>query len=489
MNDSPPPPKLHWIALATMAAGVLTSVTNASMSSIVLPDLEQEFGVADDVLSWFVAAFLIPFAAGTMVYGRLADMKGTKRLLLIGVVLFCVSSFLVAASTTFELAVAARVFQGAGATAIPALSLATIARSTDDRGRGTAIGAIVIAVGVGFGIGPLLGGMLTEWIGWQGPFLATGIASALLFPLMIATIPSIPGTPGQRFDYIGAVLLTLAITGGIVAVNRLPVDTTDAYGLAGAITFVPLIALFALRTRLARQPFIDPALLRNGRFIALCIVGLCIQGAHFAVVVMLPLLLERYHGLDMISIGLHLLPGAVVLAISGVAAGALAARFGHRPLLVAGTWVLFNASVAFALAGAGWSPAGVAVLYAVVAVGYGATNAVVVHAATGELPPERTGIGVGVFNVAFFFGGALSVAALGAVLRLREDATSAWTGLFEGAPTEFSDAALVVVVLATVAFILAVGSGPGERAKADPVVSSATPRFHSRQKPNRGAGH
>src|SRR5690606_30698533 len=107
MHDAepPPPPRLHWLALATMAAGVLTSVTNASMASIVLPDLAREFGVSDDVLSWFVAAFLIPFAAGTMVYGRLADMKGTKSLLLIGVVIFCVSSFLVAASPSFEVAV------------------------------------------------------------------------------------------------------------------------------------------------------------------------------------------------------------------------------------------------------------------------------------------------------------------------------------------------------------------------------------------------
>lgn len=475
------------VALLVMWAAVLTSVMNASMSSIVLPDVQDEFGVSDDVLSWFVTAFLIPFATGMLVYGRLADMRGTRGLLLFGTSVFCVGSFFVALSSGFEMAVAGRVVQGLGATAIPALAMATIVRTTDNAGRGRAIGTLLVAVGLGLGLGPLVGGALTEWIGWKGPFIVTGLSTLVLLPPLAFALPRVQGTPGQHFDIPGAVLLTSAITGGVIAVNRLPNDTGDVYGVVGIAALVPLLALFALRTRFAREPFVDPRLLRNARFVALCVVGMCVQGSHFAVVVMLPLLLERYQDLRIIEIGAWLLPGATVLAICGVASGRLATRIGSRPLLIGGTWMLFNGAAILVLAGAGWGPVGVAAVYAVIAGGYGTANAVVVHTATGDLPADRTGVGVGVFNVAFFLGGAVAVAAVGGLLRLREGEPDAWIGLFQGAPVEFSDAGLVVAGMAAVAFVLTMlvgGSSAPERDEgAD--VTSAQARLVARQKPNK----
>ncbi len=472
-----------------MAAGVLISVANASMAAIVLPDIQAEFGVTDDVLSWFVAAYLIPFATGTLVYGRLADMRGTKPLLIFGIIVFGIGSLLVAASPTYETSIAARVLQGAGGTAIPALSMATIVHTTSEAGRARAIAFIIVAVGVGFGIGPLLGGTLAEWIGWQGPFLVTGAAVAVLVPVLVYALPAVHGTPGQRFDYVGAILLAGAVTGGVIAVNRLPNDIVDAYGVAGAAAFAPLMGLFALRTRQATEPFIDPVLFRNFRFLTLCVVGLCIQGAHFGVVVMLPLLLERYHDMRIIDIGFHLLPGALVLAATGVAAAWLAPKLGPRPILVIGSWLFFNAAVVYVFAGAGWSPVSIAILYALVAGGYAMVNSVVITAATGQLPQERTGVGVGVFNIAFFMGGALAVAMIGAILRMREDAFEPWVQVFQGAPVEFSDAGIVVLVLATLAFLLTVALGPEQAHQRSPVRPEAAREMQAllgRQKPNKG---
>jgi MFS family permease len=468
--------------------GVLISVTNASMSAIVLPDVQTEFRVPDDTLSWFVAGFLIPFATGTLVYGRLADMFGTKRFLLAGVAIFSVSSFLVALAPSFEAAVAARVLQGMGATAIPALSMATIVHTTDDSTRGGAIGTIVVAVGVGFGAGPLLGGSLTELLGWPGPFWFTGAATTLLFLLMAKTVPSVPGAPGQRFDAVGAMLVSLAVTGGVIALNRMPNNALDPAGLTGALAIVPLFGLFALRTRRVDQPFVDPVVLRNGRFVALCVVGLCIQGSHFGVVVMLPLLLERYHDMRIIDIGLLLLPGALVLAVSGIVAGWLTRWISVRVLLITGTWVLFNGAALFVLVGAGWEPIGIAAIYAVVAAGYGTVNAVAITSATGQLPSERTGIGVGVFNIAFFIGGAITVALIGAILRLREDAVEGWIRIFDGAQVEFSDAGLVVLGLCTLGFTLAMLLGPEQRAGERGEIPRAGPLtgLVARQKPNKG---
>ncbi|MDZ7726704.1 MAG: MFS transporter [Dehalococcoidia bacterium] len=422
--------------------------------------MEADFGVEDDTLSWFVTAYLIPFATGTIIYGRLADMFGTRRLIVFGVTLFAASSFLVAAAPTFWTAVGARALQGAGGTAIPALSMATIVHTTNLRQRPRAIGTFVIAVGLGFGLGPLVGGGLAEWAGWPGPFLFTGVALAVMVPFYWWFIPRVEGAPGQRFDVPGAFLVGIAITGGLLALNRLPNHPSDVAGVAGAIVLLPAIALFVFRSRHIAQPFVDPSILKNSRFLTLCFVGMCIQGAHFAVVVMLPLLLERYHGLGIFAVGTHLLPGAAALGAAGIGAGWLAGRLGARPFLIIGTWILFNAALAFTVAGAGWTAGQVGALYIAIAAGYGMVNAVVISAATGELPPERTGIGVGVFNLLFFLGGAITVAGVGAILRLREDAIEPWVQVFEGAPVEFSDASIVVLALATVGFLLTMALAP-----------------------------
>ena len=109
-------------ALIILCATIFLSVINASMTSLALPKIATDFDVKADELSWVVTAYLIPFATGSMVYGRLADMFGTRRLYLFGLVVFTVASFLTAAAPSFGVLIGARVLQGMGGTAIPSLS-------------------------------------------------------------------------------------------------------------------------------------------------------------------------------------------------------------------------------------------------------------------------------------------------------------------------------------------------------------------------------
>lgn len=480
-----PTARLSGLGLLLLCFSVLTSVTNASMASIVLPELQEDFGVADDTLSWFVTAFIIPFAVGTLVFGRLADLWGTRRLFAAGMAIFALASFAVAASPTFEASVAARVVQGVGATSVPALSIATIVRTTIEPRRTRALGATVVAVGIGFGIGPLLGGVLAEGIGWQGPFLVTGVVALLLTPVLYLTLPPVAGTPGLRFDAPGAVLVGLAVTGLVVALNRLPNEPGDPAGLTGAIAVLPLLAVFARRIQRVQHPFVDPEILRNRQFVTLALVGFAIQGTHYGIVVLLPLLLERYHDLSTIDIGLHLLPGALVLAATGIGGGWLAERFGTRVFLVAGTWILFNIAVTFVAIGAGWGPWGITGVYVAFAAGYGMANATVLSAATARLPEESAGSGVGVFTLSFFLGGAVTVALEGAILRLREDAGRAWLGLFDRDPTEFSDAGLVLVGVTAAGFLLTMFIEPAAKHAAQPEPNLVPASLVGRQKPNR----
>lgn len=459
----PTSPSLSRAALVVLCATILVSVMNASMTTVALPDVQRDFGVADDELTWVVTAYLITFASGTVIYGRLADMVGTKRMYVFGLTLFAAASFAVGLAPNFAIVVIARAFQGFGGTAVPSLSMATIVRTIPAGRRGSAMGATMMTVGVGFGLGPLAGGALTEWAGWPGPFLATGVATALLLPLALLLVPGIRGSAGQQFDYGGALLLTGAVTAAIIALNRLPRTPADTLGLAGLAVSLLLWIALVWRIRVAREPFINPKIVTNRRFATLAGLGMTSQGAHFAVIVLIPLLLARYHDYSTMQIGLLLLPGAIALAIAGMAGGALSARVGNRTLAIIGTWLLLVGVLVLHMAGVGWDPAMIMLLYVVVATGYGLMNAPVLSAATSELPPELAGVGVGVFNLAFFIGGAISVALAGAVLRARAGATGAFDPVFSGTPVEFSDAMAVVLAFVMLGFLLAMVPAPARR--------------------------
>ncbi len=469
------PGSLTTPALVLLCATIFASVTNASMSSIALPAIATEFDVTADNLTWVVTAFIIPFATGTLVYGRLGDMFGTKRMYLFGLAVFTLASFGAAAANSFGLLILARVVQGMGGTAIPSLSLATIIRTTTPAQRGAAMGATIMTVGLGFATGPILGGWLVELAGWQGPFIGIGIATSLLFPVVVKFVPNVAGTPGQRFDAIGAALVTGAITGAVIALNRLPRDITDSVGLAGLLAAGPLAGLFLLRMRRAAEPFIDRDVAANGRFWALSMIGFTAQGTHFAVIVLIPLVLSRYFDLGTIRIGLYLLPGALAIAFFGMTGGILLNRLGARFLLVGGAIVMLAGTALFHAAGVGWQPAGIAAMYAVIAAGYGMVQAAVITAATGSLPERLAGLGSGAFNLVFFLGGAVSVALSGAILRRRDGAASALDPLFTGNPIAHSDALLVVVIFGIIGLTLALLFAPGRSPPRASPITATTP--------------
>ena len=464
------------LTLLVLSTTILISVMNSSMSSIVLPEMGREFHVGPDALSWMVTAYLIPFATGTVLFGRLADMVGSRRLYLLGLALFAMASLAVAMATTFPLIIALRVVQGFGGAAIPSLAMAAITRGTSREQRGPAMGCTIVAVGLGFGLGPIVGGALTEWTGWQGPFLFTGIVMLLLLPLAATRVPGFRGTSGQHFDFFGAALLGLAVTAGILALNRLPRDNGDVAGTTALLVSIPLWLTLALWTRRAKTPFLPPRIVGNGRFMRMSLVGFTAQGSHFAVIVLIPLLFTQYHDLNTIDIGLRLLPGAAALGVFGMIGGLLVHRLGERVLLIFGTWVLFAGILTLHVAGVEWSTWRISLLYVAIASGYGMIQAGVMKAATDQLPEDQAGIGTGVFNLSFFLGGAVTVAIAGALLRSRESATAAWNPLFHGTALSYSDALIPVVVFALFGFILAIVQQP-PRVVAEPQ-PEAVPRLH-----------
>ena len=474
--------------LALLCLATFVSVVHAAMSSVVLPDLKADFDVPDDELTWYVTAFILAFAIGTVVYGRLGDMFGTRGPLIIGIALFGAASFATAAAPGFWATVGGRAAMGAGATAIPALSIATIVRTSTEAQRGRALGATVAAVGIGFAVGPVIGAALTEEFGWRGPLVATGCAATLLAVGALVVLRGAPGDGSRWFDVPGALLFALATTSMLIALNRLPSHPDDRLGVVAALAIAPAVAIFAVWIWRRSHPFFDPGLLARGRYIAFCGIGFMVQGMHFGAIVLLPLLWTRYHDLSFLEIGIHFVPGALALAFFGATGGFIIGRLGVRIPVVVGTWAAANGAMALFVAGVDWGDWQIAALYALLAAGYGLANAGLLHGATATLGDDETGAGVGFYSLLFFLGGAVSSAAVGAILRARETAGEAWLPLFDGRAPEFSDGFAVVAGMSALAFLIALALGPERRevpvAPGMPVRPAAA-WILSRQKPIR----
>ncbi len=446
------------------------------MVTVALPDLQSDFGVGPDELAWVLTAYIVAFAAATVLYGRVADMVGTKRVYVVGLIIFAVASFAIAFAPNFWTLVGLRALQGFGGTAVPSLSMATIVRTIPAEERGPAMGAVIVAVGVGFGVGPLLGGGLTDLGGWQLPFIATGAAAVLLIPLALKLIPGLDGEAGQRLDIPGLIALAVAISTLTIALNRLPRDPADTLGLVCAAVCLPAFGVLSLALRYSAQPVISPTVLRNVRFVGQATIGLASQGAHFGTVYLLPLLFAGHHDMSVTRMGLHLLPGAALIGIFGMLGGWLVRAVGTRPLIIAGCLVMLAGAVMLQAGGVGGDPVVVAGFYGVLAAGFGMVNASVANAATAELRPSLAGVGVGVFNLMFFVGGAISTAMGGAILRAREGNTeSVFPYVPSGDTAPFSDALGIVVFMAMLATVLALTVSRGHHTNEADLAVPATP--------------
>jgi predicted MFS family arabinose efflux permease len=442
--------------LVVLAWGIFTAVGSNSMTSVMLPDVRRDFGVSPDALAWVVAGFIIPFAAGGMLYGRLADMRGIRALYLGGLGLSAAGSILSAVAPSFWLLVAARAIQGAGAASIPSLSFAAIYRLANPYRRGPAVGALMIATGIGFAVGPVLGAVLVDAMSWRGPLVFTGLCALTGLAAGLRFVPAIAGTPGQRLDGLAAALIVAGITALVLAVNRLPVDRADTLGLAGLALVLPLGAALWLRNSRSQQPFIHGDIVRDSTFWRFAVIGAGMQAAHFGAIVMLPLMLVDLRDLAIVEVGLLLAPGALAMAVAGRVGGALVQRAGALPLTRIGVCLELAGAALLATVATDWPAWAVALVYVSIAVGFGIVNASVYTAGTARLRMELSGVGSALFNLVFMLGGAIAVAILGGVLRARAGASEALIPFAPGGDAAaYSDAALVLLAGGVVAFVLA----------------------------------
>jgi DHA2 family metal-tetracycline-proton antiporter-like MFS transporter len=454
------------VLLAVVVTAILVSVLNQTFVNVVVPDIQKDYGVSQGQVGWVITGYLLVFAVGIPLYGRIADLYSLRLTFAVGLAVLALGSLFCALAPTLPLLVAGRIVQGIGASAIPALGFAAVAKSLPPGERGTALGLLSASVGAGAAIGPVLGGLIAGFLGWHVLFLLTVVLSGALIPGALYALPRASKTGRtsfmdtlRRFDVPGGLSLALGAGFALLGVTEGQVSGFGSPASWGSFVLsVLLAAFFVWRTRTASMPFVSPQLFRNRAFLSTAAVGFFMMFANLGRLILSPLLLSEENGLPAAGIGLALAPGALTVAVLSPLTGRLSDRFGPRALVRIGLVVMlvstFSISAFAAGAPALWVSAGLWGL----GLGFAAVNSPNANAATASLSPEESGVGLGIYQMIFFLGGGFGPAVAATFLAFRNvPETDALNPLYAFDAAAFSDAFLLVSAATIVAFVASFG--------------------------------
>src|ERR1700722_14443992 len=266
MSVSTPVTRRRQLALWLLCAGSLMIILDGTIVTVALPSIQRQLGFPAASLSWVVNAYLIAFGSLLLLAGRLGDLIGRKRLFLAGLAVFTVASLLCGLSAGPAMLIAARFAQGIGGAMVTAVSLGMIVTLfPEPREQAKAIGAFSFVGAGGASIGLVLGGVLTEAVGWHWIFFVNVPIGVLVILLSVKVLEADPGT-GLRngADWLGALLVTAGLMLGVYAIVG-----TSRYGWGSARTLgeaalaAALVVAFVIRQATARTPPQPPPLVSS----------------------------------------------------------------------------------------------------------------------------------------------------------------------------------------------------------------------------------
>lgn len=412
------PSRLRAI-LALLSGVVFVAVVNASMVQVALPLIGESFSARESIYGWIVTGFSLTFGIFSAVHGRLADRIGIRRLYVAGIFMLGVAAMAVAFSPTIDVAIALRLLQGAGSAAVPALGPVIVTRLFPPERRGASVGVILGAVGLAASIGPFLGGVLVQLGGWRAVFLFTG-AVLFVIPLALRLLPTeLDERRASRFDLFGALLLGGATAAFLTTLSRIRLDALgDSLPTLGIALI--MLAFFVMHIRRVQEPFVNPRLFGDLRYVAGVIAAFCSSAARLGSMVVVPIVLLQVHEVEPITVGFVLLPGALVVTFVSSFAGHVSDRMGSRAPTAFGMAFIALGTVVTAWQ-AGVSPVGMAIGLLLFGLGFTFTQSPLLNGMTQILPPEWTSTGMGLFMMIFFLGGAFGMALSLIILEVQPD--------------------------------------------------------------------
>jgi EmrB/QacA subfamily drug resistance transporter len=406
----------RWLALVLLAGAQFLVVLDATVVNVALPHIQKDLHFSATNLQWVVNAYALTFGGFLLLGGRAADLFGRRRVFMPGVVLFAGASLAAGLSQSEGMLIGARAVQGLGGAIISPAALSIVMTTfADGSERNTALSVWGAVAGAGGAVGSLLGGVLTDAVGWEWVFFIN-------VPVAVAILAGAPAllaesrAEGERegFDVAGAV----TATGGLALLIFTLVNTTE-HGWASTRTLIGfavaalLLAAFVWRELSARHPLVRLGILRNRTLAAANGTAMLALAAMMAMFYFLSLYMQQVLGASAMTTGFQYLPLAVTIFVTAGMASTVVAKIGVRPTLTAGFVLAAIGLLWFSQISADGSyVSDVLFPSIIVAIGIGLFFVSGTLAATGGVAAHESGLASGLLNTSQQVGGALGLAVL-----------------------------------------------------------------------------
>jgi EmrB/QacA subfamily drug resistance transporter len=409
----------RWIALALLCVAQFVVVLDASIVNVALPTIGTALDFSEGNLPWVVNAYVLTFGGFLLLGGRMADLLGRRRVFMGGLVLFALASLAGGLAANSGQLIAARAVQGLGAAILSPAALSIVTTTFHDGAeRNRALGIWGAVAGSGAAAGVLLGGVLTEGLGWEWVLwvnVPIGIAAAAIAPSLIAETRAEGEV--RHFDLAGASTITLGLSALVFAL----LDAESAgWGSAQTIGTLAasalLLAAFVAIERRSRAPLVPFSIFRSRTITGANVVGILVGASLLSMFFLISLYMQQVLGYSPIHAGLSYLPLAVSIIISAGVASQLVTKVGFKPILAIGLALIAAGLVWFSqISVHGSFLADILGPSLLAAVGLGFAFVPVTIAAVSGIEDREQGLASGLINTSEQVGGALGLAILAAV--------------------------------------------------------------------------
>ncbi|MFC6160874.1 MFS transporter [Kribbella jiaozuonensis] len=442
------PDPRRWRLLGLLAVAQFMLILDVTVVAIALPNIETDLQLGRETLTWVVSAYTLMFGGLMLLGGRAADLFGSRRVVLTGLIVFTAASLVTGLANGPELLLAGRVAQGIGAAMLSPAALSVVTKTFDGDERNKALGIWSAMGGGGSAIGVLLGGLLTAGPGWQWVFYINLPIGLIVFILLLRMLPADrPSEQQGRLDVPGALLVTAATGTAIYALinagDRGWLSAATLGTLAGALV---LYGVFAWVQRSVRWPLMDLRILTRrpvaaGTFMLLVATALMISmfflGSFY---------LQHFKQYGALRTGLLFLPVAIAAIVGAHLAGQLVGRVGARPVAVVGFAIT---AIGVAIPAIWDGAAEIVIGMTVGTVGLGAAFVASSTTTFAQIDHREAGLASGILSTFHEFGASLGVAVVSSVAAASLAGTVS-TGFSRG----FTFAAITAVVAAVLALIV-----------------------------------
>lgn len=413
----------RWTALILLCVAQFVVVLDASIVNVALPSIGKGLHFSEQNLPWVVNAYVIAFGGFLLLGGRAADLLGRRRVFMAGLLVVAVASLFAGFATNQGELIAGRAVQGLGAAIISPSALSIVTNLfRDGAERNKALGAWGAVAGSGAAAGVLLGGILTDGLGWEWVLWVNVPVSLIALALTPGLIPeSRSESTTRHFDAAGAVTVTAGLS--LLAYTLLDASGSG-WGSTKTVSLlavsVALIAVFVVIELRSQAPLVPFRLFRLRTLSGANIVGILLGASLFSMFFFITLYMQQVLGYSPIHAGLSYLPLALTIVIAAGLGGQLVTRFGFKPILAVGLALVAVGLVWFSRISVGGGflsdllgPS----LLAAVGLGFGFVTSTI--AAVSGVKAQEQGVASGLINTSQQIGGALGLAVLSSIATTR----------------------------------------------------------------------